>query len=70
MDGDRTLVAMVPPGSNSPGQEIIRDCSFFVTKCLKPTVSDCDLSLQLPALSPGLASPFGEFLQLGLCQAG
>lgn len=44
--------------------------SFFVTKCLKPTVSDCDLSPQLPALYPGLASPFGKFLQLGLCQAG
>lgn len=55
------------PGDN-PGLSICR--SFFVTKCLKPTVSDCDLSPQLPALYPGLASPFGKFLQLGLCQAG
>lgn len=29
-EDDTTLVAMVPPGSGSPGQEIIRDCLFVV----------------------------------------
>lgn len=36
-EGDTTLVAMVPLGSGSPGQEIIRDC-LFVVPSLSQTV--------------------------------